>query len=50
MGDMGAWQRAEIGPVGWRWVGGWVEGSAELWTDPEERLGREVSTDKVHFG
>lgn len=31
-------------------VGGWVEGSAELWTDPEERLGREVSTDKVHFG
>lgn len=50
MADMGAEQHTEIGPVGWLWVRGLVEGSTELGTDPEERLEGEVPIDKVYSG
>lgn len=48
MGDTGAWQHTEIGPVGWQWdgMGGWK--APKSWvTDPEERLDREAPIDKV---
>lgn len=45
MGDTGAWQHTEIGPLG---GGGWVEGSTEPGTDPQERLEREAWIDQVY--
>lgn len=48
MGDMGAWQRAETGPVGGVGLGG--GGSTEPGTDPEDRLEGEAPIDQVDSG